>query len=115
MEGRGDVTSEQLEDAEQWRPAFRSIGPPEIETAPLPAMPGAKGLGPTPSRLLVGGQPATPATDSLKPQAAIRTDSTTHGECPPTLLIQWNAAKSKLVRFRCYSALFVADRTSHVW
>lgn len=72
MESRGGASEEELQDAERWRPAFRGAELPDIQVAPLPAMPGAMGLGPTPGRLPSGGAAFdTPASDAPK--------------CPPPL------------------------------
>lgn len=77
MEGRGGASEAELEDAECWRPAFRGADPPEIGVAPLPAQPGAMGLGPTPSRLPSAGAPFdTPASDAPKRPPPVRSSGT---------------------------------------
>ena len=50
----------------------------QVPTAPLPAMPGAMGLGSTPASRLKE-EPGTPATDAASLKPLCRTGSTAHG------------------------------------
>ncbi len=53
-----------------------------MPAAPLPAMPGAVGLGGTPSSRLKD-EPATPVTDAASLKPLCRTGSTAHGAPAP--------------------------------